>query len=68
MRKHILVELMSQLTSLTEEEALSIENSFPIKVYKKGVYLLKEGQLAEEAYYIIEGCIREYKFHASFQI
>lgn len=59
--KHILVEMMSRLTSLTEEEELAIENSIPIKTFTKGTYLLKQGQVAIESYFIIEGCIREYE-------
>jgi len=58
---HILVELMSQLTPLTEEEKLAIKTSFPIKTFDKGTYLLKEGQIAKDAYQVIEGCIREYE-------
>ncbi len=59
--KHILVELMSQLTHLTEEEMLAIEESFPIRTFSKGTFLLKEGQVATDAYYVIGGCIRSYK-------
>jgi len=61
MKRHILVEVMSELTPLTEEEKLDIENSFPIEKFHCGTYLLREGQIAKEAYFIIEGCIREYK-------
>tara|TARA_R110002049_G_scaffold200781_3_gene371531 strand:+ start:408 stop:989 length:582 start_codon:yes stop_codon:yes gene_type:complete len=61
MKKHILVEIMSELTTLTEEEKLDIENSFPIERFNCGTHLLKEGQIAKEAYFIIEGCIREYR-------
>jgi CRP-like cAMP-binding protein len=61
MKNHILVTLMQQLTPLTKEEALDIEESFPIKTVTKGTYLLKEGTISKEAYYIIKGCIRAYK-------
>jgi CRP-like cAMP-binding protein len=58
---HILVEMMSELTHLTEEEKSGIENSFPVKELDKGTYLLKEGQIAQNAYFVINGCIREYE-------
>ena len=58
---HILVEMMEQLTPLTEEEKRDIEQSFAIKTYKKGTYLIREGQLVQNAYYVIEGCIRVYQ-------
>jgi len=59
--EHILVEVMSKMTHLNEDEKLAIRNSFPIKTFKKGTYLLKEGQIAQEVYFVIEGCVREYK-------
>lgn len=58
---HILVEIMSALTPLTEEEKVEIERSFPLKEYSKDFHLLKEGQIAQNAYFVIEGCIREYE-------
>ena len=58
---HVLVELMSQLTHLNEEEKRAIEESFPIKTFEKGTVLLREGQVATDSYYVIEGCIREYE-------
>lgn len=59
--EHILVELMSQLTQLSEEEKTAITESFPIKTFEKGSYLMKQGKLAKNAYYVIEGCIREFE-------
>lgn len=59
--EHILVQLMSQLTPLTAEEKTAIEDSFPVKTFSKGHHLLKEGQIAQNAYYVIEGCVREYE-------
>lgn len=59
--EHILVKMMAELTSLTEEEKQAIEQCMPIKSYDKGRLLLKEGQVAENAYFVIKGCIREYE-------
>lgn len=61
MNKHILVEIMSQLTPLTQEEEIAIESSFPIRTVDKGQYLLKEGHVAKDGYFILEGLITEYK-------
>ncbi len=52
---------MSELTQLSENEKMDIENSFPIKTYKKGAFLIKEGQIARNAYYVIQGVVREYE-------
>ena len=58
--KNVLVEQMSQFIDLTEEQILAIEESFPIKEFSKGTYLLKQGQIAQDAFLIIKGCIRCY--------
>ena len=59
--KHIFVELMSQMTTLTEDECRAIENSFPIKEFESGHYLIKEGQYVKDSYYVLHGCVREFK-------
>lgn len=58
---HILVEIMSKLTQLSENEKMDIEHSFPIKTYEKGALLMREGQIARNAYYVIQGIVREYE-------
>ena len=58
---HILVELMSQLTPLSSVERAAIEESMPIRTFEAGTYLLREGQIARESYFLIEGCVREYE-------
>ncbi|QLG46897.1 Crp/Fnr family transcriptional regulator [Costertonia aggregata] len=57
---HILVEQMKQFTQLSESEILAIAESFPIKTYETNTYLLKQGQIAKDAYLVIKGCIRKY--------
>lgn len=58
--KHVLIEQLSQLTRLSEEEKEAIEQSFPIKTFAKGTFLVKERQIARDAYLVIEGCVRKY--------
>ena len=58
---HILVELLSQLTPLSENEKMDIEKSFPIKTFEKETFLIREGQISRNAYYVIKGLVREYK-------
>ena len=58
---HILVELLSQLTPLSENEKIDIEKSFPIKTFEKETFLIREGQISRNAYYVIKGLVREYK-------
>lgn len=59
--KHILVEILSEMTKLTPDETLAIERSFPMKTFPKGTYLLKEGQIAKDAYFVVSGCVRSYE-------
>ncbi len=58
---HILVQIMSQMTSLSEEEEATIEACFPLKDFMSGTYLLREGQVAHEGYYVVKGCIRAFE-------
>ncbi len=58
--KNTLVEMMSNFIELTEEEKQGILEAFPIKTYKKETNLLKEGQIAKNAFLVIKGCVRKY--------
>lgn len=58
---HILVQIMSQMTSLSEEEEAAIEACFPLQDFPSGAYLLREGQVAHEGYYVVKGCIRAFE-------
>lgn len=57
--KNTLVKLMSNFIDLTAEE-ISILNAFPVKTVKKGTNLLKEGQISQDSFYVIKGCVRQY--------
>lgn len=59
--EHILVNILSEITTLSFDEVVAIENSFPIKTFQKKSYLLKEGQIAKDAYFVVNGCIRNYE-------
>ncbi len=58
--ENTLVEMMSNFMDLTNEEKEGIKEAFPIKKFPKETHLLKEGQIAKNAYVVINGCIREY--------
>jgi CRP-like cAMP-binding protein len=58
--ENTLVEMMSSFIDLSDEEKQGILEAFPIKTYTKGTVLLKENQIAKDAYLVIKGCIREY--------
>ena len=54
------INYFSRISPLSEEESNAIRAHMIIKTFKKGDYLLKEGQLSVDTYFILEGCIREY--------
>lgn len=45
---------------LNEEETRAIIECIPVKEYKKGHILLREGQISTESYFNIKGCVRMY--------
>lgn len=55
-----LIKCISKYVEITEElEKALIESAF-IKSFKKGTILLKEGDISNECYFILKGCIRSY--------
>ncbi|MDR6999658.1 Crp/Fnr family transcriptional regulator [Neobacillus niacini] len=60
MRK-ILLKYMSDFTSLSEDEQRAISESLRIDEYKKGKYLLRQGELSSiKCYFILMGCVRQF--------
>ncbi|MFD2446429.1 Crp/Fnr family transcriptional regulator [Bacillus sp. CGMCC 1.16607] len=59
--KRILLKYMSDFTSLSEEEQHAISKSLRIDEYKKGKYLLRQGELsAFKCYFVLMGCVRQF--------
>lgn len=54
------VNYFSNISPLSEAEANAIEENMVMRHFKKGDFLLKEGQISIDTYFIIEGCIREF--------
>ena len=55
-----LLDYFSRVMPITKEEADAIAETMVIKNYEKGTVLLKEGQISTEAYFVLEGCVRQY--------
>ena len=66
--ENTLVEMMSNFIELTDEEKEGILEAFPIKTYEKGRNLLKEGQIAKDAFLVIEGCVRKFSIQNGEEI
>ncbi len=46
--------------SLSEDEEQAIRANTSIRSYEKGTVLLEQGQIAQECYFVLEGCVRQY--------
>lgn len=58
--ENILFDYISRYMTLSEEEKKAIIDFDIFRNYKKGTILLKEGELSNEGYFVIKGCIRCY--------
>ncbi|OIN59301.1 Crp/Fnr family transcriptional regulator [Arsenicibacter rosenii] len=55
-----LLNYFQRIMPLTQEEADAIAATIHIEHVKKGTILLHEGDISAEAYFVLEGCIRQY--------
>jgi CRP-like cAMP-binding protein len=58
--KNKLIQYFSRISPLSEEEAQAIVEGMRIQTFPKGTVLLKEGQISMEAYFVLQGCVRQY--------
>ena len=57
----ILLKYMSDFTLISEDEQRAITESLRIDEYKKGQYLLRQGELsAIKCYFVLMGCVRQF--------
>ncbi|WP_416866496.1 MAG: Crp/Fnr family transcriptional regulator [Imperialibacter sp.] len=55
-----IIKYLSRYMIVSKELEDAINASEFVKSYKKGTILLEEGEIANECYFIIKGCIRSY--------
>lgn len=55
-----LIRYFNSIMPLSDEEARAIVATMTIKSYPKGTILLREGETSAEAYFVLEGCVRQY--------
>lgn len=55
-----LLQYFQRIMPLSNEEIEAIVETLHIQSYPKGSLLLKEGQISYEAYFVLEGCVRQY--------
>lgn len=55
-----LLNYFSKILPLSQEEIDGIVATLTIKKFPKGTILLREGEISMEAYFVLEGCVRQY--------
>ena len=55
-----LLSYLAGFTALTEEERIAIGEALTVRRFKKGTFLLQEGAVSKECYFILEGCVRQF--------
>ncbi len=56
--ENIIFDFISKYITLSKEEEKEFILLNTFKSYKKGTVLLKEGEITDECYFILEGCVR----------
>lgn len=56
-----LINYFLKITNLTADETKVLAESMVIKNFNKNEYLVKEGQFTNDTYFILDGCVRQYK-------
>ncbi|MBS4219495.1 Crp/Fnr family transcriptional regulator [Bacillus sp. FJAT-49711] len=57
----VLLKYMSDFTLISEDEQRAISESLRIDEYKKGKYLLRQGELSTvKCYFVLMGCVKQF--------
>lgn len=59
--KDTLRQFVSQFGSLSEKEIEEIVDTIELGQFKKGSILLMEGDISSKCYFVLKGCVRQYK-------
>lgn len=55
-----LIKYISKFISLDEEEAKVLAEHNPVRTFKKGSYLLREGEITDKCWFVLKGCVRQF--------
>lgn len=59
--KNQFLDYVSTFISLDENEAKALAEYNPVRTFKKGKVLLREGEIADKCWFILKGCVRQYQ-------
>lgn len=55
-----IVQLIRKAIDISDDEAKIVEDCIPVKTFKRGTILLREGQISKESYQNLLGLVRKY--------
>lgn len=55
-----IIRYISKFTTLSDLEVQGIIANINVRYYKKGAFLLREGQIASLCFFVLKGCVRQY--------
>lgn len=56
-----LINYFLKITNLTADETKVLAESMVVKNFNRNEYLVKEGQFTNDTYFILDGCVRQFK-------
>ncbi|WP_214785348.1 Crp/Fnr family transcriptional regulator [Exiguobacterium sp. s183] len=59
--KDVLIRYMKRFTDLNDDECERLVADVPIATFPKGTTLLHQGDVPTKCYFVLSGCIRQYK-------
>lgn len=57
----VLAQFLAQFPDLSEEAAAAIATQLEVKFYPKGTVLQREGEISQLCFFILQGCLRQYR-------
>ncbi|MFC3773381.1 Crp/Fnr family transcriptional regulator [Paenibacillus sp. GCM10012303] len=58
--KNILIQYAKRFTDLSDAELERILEEIPMAAFKKGTILLRQGEIPDKCYFVLQGCVRQY--------
>lgn len=59
--KDIVINFLSKYNAFSQEEIQAIVEKTRVESFKKGTVILKEGEVCTKCYFVISGCVRQFK-------
>ena len=58
--KNELVSFLSNIPELSKNDVDLLAENIPVKFFKKGTVLVKEGDVCNKCFFVLKGCLRQY--------